>query len=87
MLAPFNWLLRWRSWRADRVHERVTDRFDRVRKVAMRSDDGSWRVGGDLWAEDGFHPNRNGHALWADTIYPVLDAAIAEAVALRDSAG
>ncbi len=83
MLPPFDTLLRWRCWRMDRVHRDVAAGRKRVRKVEMWDGSGSWRAGGDLWAADGFHPNRNGHALWAAAIYPALDAAITEAVAAR----
>ncbi len=83
MLPPFDAILRWRCWRSDGAHGRVAAGRDRVRKVDMWSGSGSWRAGGDLWAADGFHPNRNGHALWAAAIYPEFDAAIAEAVSLR----
>ncbi len=83
MLQPFDAIMRWRSWRMDWVHRRVAARRERVRKVGMWSDAGLWRAEADLWAADGFHPNRNGHALWAATIYPALDAAIAEALSGR----
>ncbi len=83
MLQPFDAVMRFRSWRLDRGHRRVAARRDRVRKVDMWADTGLWRSGADLWAADRFHPNRNGHALWAATIYPALDAAIAQAVAAR----
>lgn len=83
LLQPFDAMMQLRSWQLDRVHRRVAARRDRVRKVDMWADRGAWRAESDLWAADGFHPNRDGQALWAATIYPALDAAVGEAVAAR----
>lgn len=83
MLVPFNWLLRWRSWQGDRAQRRVVAARPGVRKVVMRANDDRWRASAELWSDDGFHPNRSGHALWAETIFPALEAAIEAAVAGR----
>lgn len=85
MLPPFNWMMRHRSRQLDRVHASVAAGRERVRKVDMWAHVGAWRSRDDIWAGDGFHPNRAGHALWAEAIYPALAAAIDDAVAMREA--
>jgi lysophospholipase L1-like esterase len=84
---PLRALMRERSRMADRVHARVAAAHDGVLKVpvAEETNETFRRRRSDLFCADLFHPNRNGHAVWADAALPVLRRAIASAHA-RQSA-
>ena len=83
-LFPFDHLLRHRGKALDRVHQRVAGTRDRVVKVPMwERSAAEFNARDDIWAADCFHPNREGHAIWARAIYPTLRTAIDEVVAAR----
>jgi lysophospholipase L1-like esterase len=69
-----------RSRAVDRIHARVAARHDHVVKVpiAERSDEFFRSV--DVFCPDLFHPNRAGHAVWADAVYPVIADALRRCV-------
>jgi len=72
-----------RSRAADRIHARVAARSPRVFKVpvAEYTTHEFRRRRAELFCPDLFHPNREGHALWADAAFPVLVDALARATA------
>jgi lysophospholipase L1-like esterase len=67
-----------RSATIDQIHTQVADRVNRVTRVPVRElSDSTFRTGStDLFAEDRFHPNRQGHTAWADMFEPFLRAAL-----------
>lgn len=71
----------------DRVHATVTRRIaDVVRvPVAALSDPHFRAAGRDIFVEDLFHPNRRGHALWADLFGPYVSDALAPRVLTAQS--
>ena len=83
-LFPFDHALRARGKAMDRVHFRVAADRERVYKVPMwERSAAEFNARDDIWAADLFHPNREGHAIWAKAIYPTLRATIDEVVAER----
>jgi lysophospholipase L1-like esterase len=74
---PLKALASRRSRAVDRVHSRVAARHGHAVKVpiAQRCDD--FFRSGDAFSPDLFHPNRAGHAVWADAAYPVIADALA----------
>jgi lysophospholipase L1-like esterase len=76
---PLRALASRRSRAVDRVHARVAERYGHVVKVpiAQRCDAFFRDVG--VFCPDLFHPNRAGHAAWADAAYPVIADALARA--------
>jgi lysophospholipase L1-like esterase len=74
---PLRLVMRERSRMADRVHARVAAAHDGVLKVPVAEETNeTFRRRSDLFCADLFHPNRNGHAVWADAAFPVLRRAI-----------
>lgn len=79
-----------RSVAVDRAHTLVAADRDRVIRVpvAKLSDQHFRRVGAELFAADLFHPNRDGHSLWAELFGPYLERALlgpsASLIDLRD---
>jgi lysophospholipase L1-like esterase len=84
---PFQTLLTWRSIMTDRVHDRVAARYPEARKVPMWDTAPEFRSREGIWAPDLFHPNRDGHKIWADVIAPHLAGAIDEVLARRPAVG
>ena len=59
---------------ADRVHHQVAAAHDGVGKVPIAQlTNRTFRRRSDLFCADLFHPNREGHRVWADAAYPVLE--------------
>lgn len=81
---PLSAAAKWRSRSADRAHARVAAMDHRIVQLPMR-DEGSqpFRERDDLFAKDLFHPNRDGHAVWADTGFPIIAAACRRVVEER----
>jgi lysophospholipase L1-like esterase len=77
---PLKVLASMRSRAVDRIHARVAARHGHAVKVpiAQRCDD--FFRSADAFCPDLFHPNRAGHAVWADAAYPVISAALARAM-------
>lgn len=73
---PLKVLASRRSRAVDRVHARVARRHSHAVKVpvAQRCDEFFRDVG--VFSPDLFHPNRAGHAVWADAAYPVIADAL-----------
>jgi lysophospholipase L1-like esterase len=68
-----------RSRAADRIHTRVAARHDGVVKVPIAElTNDIFRRRPDLFCGDLFHPNREGHAVWAEAAYPVLEDVLAQ---------
>jgi lysophospholipase L1-like esterase len=66
-----------RSRVADRIHARVAAAYDGVVKVPVAEETTeTFRRRSDLFCDDLFHPNRNGHQVWADAAFPVLQRAL-----------
>lgn len=76
-----------RSATLDQIHTQVADRVTRVTRVPVRelSDSIFRSCTTDLFAEDRFHPNRQGHTAWADLFEPFLRAAVEESMGAQDS--
>jgi lysophospholipase L1-like esterase len=76
---PLKVLASRRSRAVDRVHARVAQRHANAVKVpiAQRCDEFFRDV--SVFCPDFFHPNRAGHAVWADAAYPVVADALARA--------
>jgi lysophospholipase L1-like esterase len=66
-----------RSRAVDRVHARVAARHGHAVKVPIAQRCDEFFRGADAFSPDLFHPNRAGHAVWADAAYPVIAAALA----------
>ena len=80
---PFQHYLTWRSIATDRVHDRVARKYSRVRKVAMWDTTPEFRSRNDVWAPDLFHPNKSGHAIWAEASLADLQATIDQVILER----
>jgi lysophospholipase L1-like esterase len=80
---PLKALASRRSRAVDRVHARVAARHGHVVKVpiAQRCDEFFRSI--DAFSPDLFHPNRAGHAVWADAAYPVIADALRRCVSER----
>ena len=67
-----------RSATIDQIHTQVADRVNRVTRVPVRelSDSIFRSCTTDLFAEDRFHPNCQGHTAWADMFEPFLRTAL-----------
>ncbi|MGH8983669.1 MAG: SGNH/GDSL hydrolase family protein [Acidimicrobiia bacterium] len=76
---PLRLVVSERSRVADRVHARVVAAYDGVLKVPVAETIETFRHRSDLFCDDLFHPNRNGHEVWADVAFPVLERAILQA--------
>jgi lysophospholipase L1-like esterase len=76
---PLKALASRRSRAIDRVHARVADRYGHVVKVPVARRCDEFFRSADAFCPDLFHPNRAGHAVWADAAYPVIAAALARA--------
>lgn len=62
----------------DLVHARVARSRPRVFKAPMwERTTAAFRARDDVWSTDRFHPNAEGHALWADGAEPAVEAALA----------
>lgn len=74
---PLAGVLRLRGRRVDRVIRRAVARYPNAHYVDVSQSDHHFRRGGhSLFASDLFHPNRDGHALWASVAESAIDAAI-----------
>ena len=81
---PLAGVLRLRGRRVDRAIRRVVARYPNVHYIDVSQTDRHFRHGGHtLFTSDRFHPNRDGHALWAEVAEPVIDAAIGAALTRR----
>jgi lysophospholipase L1-like esterase len=77
---PLKVLASARSRAIDRVHARVGRRHANAVKVPIAECcDDFFRTAG-AFCPDLFHPNRAGHAVWADAAYPVIADALARVV-------
>jgi len=67
-----------RSAMIDRTHKLVVADLDRVHRVPVgRLSDPHFRArGAELFAADLFHPNRQGHELWAELFQPYVERAL-----------
>ena len=69
-----------RSAAFDRAHARVAARHDHAVKVPVAElTDAQFRTAG-MFSPDLFHPNRVGHAAWADAAYPFIADALTRVV-------
>jgi lysophospholipase L1-like esterase len=80
---PLKALASRRSRAVDRIHAQVARRHAQAVKVpiAQRCDEFFRRP--DAFCADLFHPNRAGHAVWADAAYPVIADALRRCVSER----
>jgi lysophospholipase L1-like esterase len=76
---PLKALASRRSRAIDRVHARVAGRYGHVVKVPVAQRCDEFFRSADAFCPDLFHPNRAGHAVWADAAYPVIAVALARA--------
>jgi lysophospholipase L1-like esterase len=84
---PLRTVVTARSRMFDRVHARVAARHEAVRKIPVtESTDVVFRTRPGLFCPDLFHPNADGHAVWAAAAYPVIAEVLAELVAPADTA-
>ncbi|MGH9049650.1 MAG: SGNH/GDSL hydrolase family protein [Acidimicrobiia bacterium] len=74
---PLRLVVSGRSRVADRIHARVAAAYDGVLKVPVAEETTeTFRRRSDLFCDDLFHPNRNGHEVWASAAFPVLQRAM-----------
>ena len=77
---PLKALASRRSAVFDRAHARVAARHDHVVKVPIAElTDARFRTAG-MFSPDLFHPNRAGHAAWADAAEPFIADALTRVV-------
>jgi lysophospholipase L1-like esterase len=80
LVHPLKALASRRSRLFDRAHARVAARHDHVAKVPIAElTDARFRTA-EVFAPDLFHPNRIGHAAWADAAEPYVAGALRRAV-------
>ncbi len=74
---PLAGVLRVQGRAVNRVIWSVTAGFPNAHYIDVARADPDFRRGGRaLFSDDLFHPNRDGHKLWADVARPVLDRAV-----------
>jgi lysophospholipase L1-like esterase len=77
LVHPLKALASRRSAAFDRAHARVAARHDHAVKVPIAElTDARFRTA-EMFCPDLFHPNRIGHAAWADAAYPLIADAVA----------
>jgi lysophospholipase L1-like esterase len=69
---PLKMVVSERSRAADRIHARVGQQHGAAKVRVGELTNDIFRSRPDLFCADLFHPNREGHAVWADAVYPVL---------------
>lgn len=62
--------------RADRAHDVVADRHKAVKALQWDWAAREFRTRSDIWSLDRFHPNREGHLIWADVCWEALQPLI-----------
>jgi lysophospholipase L1-like esterase len=77
LVHPLKGLASRRSRAIDRVHARVAARYGHAVKVPIAQRCDEFFRSADAFCPDLFHPNRAGHAVWADAAYQVIAAALA----------
>ena len=86
MPQPLSTVLKWRSRAADRQHARVARSNPQIIHLAIWDEASQpFRDNPGLFGSDLFHPNADGHAIWADVAYPVLAAACKRVVDGRNA--
>ncbi len=75
-----------RSAMADQVHSRVAARDTRAVKIQLRRLVEDRFRDPSLFSDDLFHPNADGHAVWAAAAFPVFATAVAQAIRSRELA-
>ena len=80
---PLKALASRRSRAIDRIHARVATRHGHVVKVPIAQQCDKFFRSVDVFCPDLFHPNRAGHAAWADAAYPVIADAFRRCVSQR----
>jgi lysophospholipase L1-like esterase len=76
---PLKVLASRRSRAVDRIHARVARRYGHAVKVPIAQRCDAFFCDTSVFCPDLFHPNRAGHAVWADAAYPVIVDALARA--------
>ncbi|MCZ7529579.1 MAG: SGNH/GDSL hydrolase family protein [Acidimicrobiia bacterium] len=71
---------------ANSVHERVAERVDGVVRAPLREECTERFRDPGLYSPDLFHPNAEGHAVWADAAFPVIADAVRTTVRDRSAA-
>lgn len=83
---PLKVVVRERSRAADRVHRQVAAAHDGVWKAPVAElTSATFRRRPDLFCADLFHPNDEGHQVWADAAYPVLEEVVAQVLSSRST--
>ena len=59
--------------RADRVHSVVTEAYGATKVEQWGWANEQFRTRRDIWSADRFHPNANGHVIWAEACWETLD--------------
>lgn len=73
-----------RSSRAEEIHTRVAEKYDRVIKLPMRQfADEAYRTWDGMYSADLFHPTTLGHLVWAEITRPHLQDVIEELTGIR----
>ncbi len=73
-----------RSTSADEVHARVAERHPGAVKIRLRRLVEDRFRDPSLFSDDLFHPNADGHAIWASATFPVFATAVAQAIRARE---
>ena len=84
---PLKMVVSERSRAADRIHARVAEQHGAAKVSVGELANEIFRSHPDLFCADLFHPNRDGHAVWADAAYPVLVEVLEGVVAARGAPG
>ena len=76
---PLRLVVSERSRAVDRIHARIAAERDGVAKVPVAELTSEiFRRRPELFCGDLFHPNREGHGVWAEAAFPVLERVILE---------
>lgn len=59
--------------RADRAHDVVTERHGAIKARQWAWATNEFRTRSDIWSPDRFHPNREGHLIWAQVCWEALE--------------
>ena len=77
LLPPLSAFVTARGRQVNRVIRRSVEAHERVRYIDVSTADSAFRSAGkSAFCADLFHPNRNGHAIWAGVAAPVIAHAL-----------
>jgi lysophospholipase L1-like esterase len=73
LLPPLDRMISYRGIRADRVHQRVADRYGSLKVDMHGLTSHHFRTNPDIFSVDQLHPTAVGHRVWADAAWTTIE--------------